>query len=357
MLNKIKKFFMGLLTPRPTLFDLCISVFVFIPWIKGDQARSIFIVFYTAFLVAYSLSLKPKRSYRSLPLSLLTVWSLIGVFIHSFAVYPTSRTSLYVNYYLMIEGFLFIFFAVLFITTVIKYSTNIKFIYLLLPIGIYPWISDLQRTGNVTVMAAIGASIFLYLVCSKRYKLSIPVGLIGLTGVIIHWKWVYLKFFCRPKVWSQLFINMFYRPVRYVGKDIVDPGIELSPWLEKFMTTHLGEHLDKCKPWLATIFGGGFSQTLDPNYIWVSKNNYGWLYRQNDYLALGMDLGVIATILVIWFIIDSVKKIGVSAHAILFWAVTLVCMFQVTMYIPYKAGIWLMVIALCLTNGVRGRHL
>src|SRR3990167_10148780 len=124
----MRKYFKSLFSPHPSLFDLCVVGFIFIPWVKGDHNKSLFLVFYTIFLLALSFMMKPKREYRSLPLSLLALWSMLGLFIHSFALYPRSLTYQYKIYYLMVEGFLYILFGVIFIRTVIKYSTNLKFI-------------------------------------------------------------------------------------------------------------------------------------------------------------------------------------------------------------------------------------
>jgi len=251
----------------------------------------------------------------------------------------------------MLEGFLYIFFAALFIKTVVTYSTNIKFIFFLLPISILPWIDDLSRTGAVTTTAALGLALFIYLLFSKLYrKWALPISMVGIIGIVLNFKWIIFKFSYRPKVWWQLIKEAFYSPVQYVGKDIVSPGIELSPFLKRFV----GEHIsDKVQPWLATVFGNGFSPYLDPNYTWVTNNNYGWLYRQSDYFAIASDLGPLMLVLVVWFIIDSFKKIGIQPVVIGFTMIVLACFFQITMYVPFKAGPYLLLGTLCITEGIR----
>ncbi len=355
MLNHIKKYIKSIFTPLPSFFDLCVGGFLYIPWIKGQYNKAIFFVFYSAFLILLSLSLKSKREYKSLPLSLLAIWSLLNVFIHAYIICTTSQTMHYLNLYLMVEGFLYIFFAVLFLKVVISYSTNIRYIYFLLPIAIYPWYAQMSYRGSVTPIAGLGVAIVVYLFLSKRFKLGILSALIGLIGVVLHWSWIVGKFFCRPIVWRQLCINLFYRPVRYSGDafiEIIDPGIQFSPWLEKIVDAHIPANI---VPWLAGIFGSGFQQILNSKYTWVDKDLYGWLYRQSDYLALGDDLGPITIILVVWFIISSFRTIGIHPALILFLMVVLVCGFQMTMYIPDRAGIYLMIMAVIITSGIKRR--
>ena len=242
------------LKPKPSFFDLCIAGFLFIPWFNDNWQKAVFLVFYTLFLVLVSLSMKPKREYRCLPLSLLAIWSLINVFIHSFAIYPASRTFTYLNYYLLVEGFLYILIAVLFINTVIRYSTNIRFILLLLPVAIYPWYSVMAWKGSVTPMAALGVGIVIYLFLAKRFIAGLLCTGIGIVGAVLHWPWICMKFASRPMVWRQLIINMFYHPVRrFPGGDVIDPGITLSPFIERFFNNIFPNFAETIKPWFASL--------------------------------------------------------------------------------------------------------
>lgn len=342
----LKKFNNIFLEPKPSLFDVLIGGFLFIPWLKSPWQRSVFFVFYIFFLVIISLSLKPKREYKSIPLSLIALWSFIGVFVHSFAIYPTSRTLSYINYYLAIEGFLYIFAGVLFVITVIRYSTNLRFILILLPIAIFPWYSVIAWKGSVTPIAALSVAIVMYLFLSKRPKWGIVALIWGITGAVLKWSWICMKFTCRPMVWHQMVVNMFYRPLRTVGKEVIDPGIELSPFLDKIIPANI-------KPWLAGLVGKGFSDYLDPEYTWVDKDVFGWSYQQNDYMFLAGALGPIMLIFIIWFIIKSLKQIGIQPALILFMALIISCFFQLTMWFPDKAGIYLIVGSFAICEGIK----
>lgn len=350
------KYIRSIFSPRPSFFDLCVGGFLYITCFYNKWEKGVFLVFYTVFLVIISICMKPKREYRSLPLALLALWSLANVFIHSFAIYPISASSLYPNFYLMVEGFLYILFGILFLRTVIIYSTNLRYIYFLIPITIIPWYTRLIYVGSTTPVAALGLGIVIYLFLAKRFIWGAICSIMGIVAVWLNWSWICMKFTCRPMVWHQLIINMFYRPVRMIDTDIIDPGIELSPFLERFFNNIFPNFATTIKPWLAGLFGGGFSQYLSGEYIWVDKDKFGWIYRHNDYWHLAECLGPITLVFVIWFIISSLRTIGMQPVLILFMAVILICFFQLTMFIPDRAGIYLMIGAICITEGLRRRE-
>lgn len=330
-----------ILNPRPSFFDFLVGGFLFITMFGNDWQRGMFLVFYSAFLVIVSLLIKPKRDYKSLPLVLLTLWSLIGAFIHSFEIYQNSITIRYVNFYMMIEGFIYILFGVLFIHTIIRYSTNLKFIFLLIPFAIIPWFSGLVHTGSTTPMAALGIAIVVYLFLSKRLIWGICALISGIVGVWLNWSWICMKFVCRPLAWYQLIVNIFYRPERCFDGSIIDSGIQLSPILQELLKKR--PLLLEIKPWLASIFGGGFENSINNNYMWVDKDTFGWIYMHNDYFHLAQCLGPIVLIFLTWFIINCFKRIGRSIYIIPFLAIVLICFFQLTMFQPGKAGIYLLI--------------
>jgi len=170
----------------------------------------------------------------------------------------------------------------------------------------------------------------------------------GIAGAIYHWKWICYKFACRPKIWGQLVTNMFYHSVKREGVDIVDGGIQLSPFLEKFFDKNISEAI---KPWFATLFGSGFSQYIGGDYTWVAEDKYGWLFRQNDYFALGECLGPIALAFIVWFIVRSFKEIGARPALIGFMTIVLMCFTQQTMFLPAKGGLCLLITSVCIWSG------
>ncbi len=156
--------------PKPSFFDVCVAGLLYMPWIRGNWNRSVFFILYIIFIVLFSLYLRPKREYRSLPLMLLAMWSFLGMFIHSFIMSPNPGSNFHTTYILMIEGFLYILCGILFIRTVVIYSTNIRFIYILLPVGMIPWFDDFVRVGSLTPVAALGVAIVIYLFLRSRKK-------------------------------------------------------------------------------------------------------------------------------------------------------------------------------------------
>jgi len=345
--------------PFPSFFDVLIGGFLLILSIPGNTNRAIFIVFYTIFLFIISLGMTPKRKYRSASLSLIALISLLGLFIHNFTLYHTSRTSLYPAAYIMEEGFIYILFSIVFLRTVIVYSTNIRFIYFLIPVALMGWIPGMIRTGNSTPIVAIGLSILIYLYLIKKTKIAILVTLLGLNLIVYKWAWLCMKFRCRPYVWYQLLIDSFYNPIKTINGNIVDCGVNLSPFLERFLSNNFPIVL-KLKPWLASIIGSGFPNILNNEYVWVNTTiwnpkgyTFGWVHMQNDYLHFAKCLGPIVLIPVIWWIVQSVKAIGIRPILILFMFVCLICCAKLTMFSPGTAGICLMITALCISDGIK----
>jgi len=351
------QYFKSIFIPRPSLFDLCLSLFIFIPWIKGDTARSDFLVFYIIFLLALTFMMRPKREYKSFPLSLLTIWAILGLFIHSYDISFKSLTYNWKIYSLMMEGLLYVLFGIIFIRIAVKYSTNLKFVFLLAPFAIKPFLTGWFYFGKSTYIMAFGLSVIIYLFLTRKFKLVIPTSLLGI-GIIIHkWAWLSMKFRCRPYVWYQLFLNMFYHPQRRDALNILDPGIQFSPFVEKYISQH--QWILQIKPWLQSIFGSGFSQYLNKDYTWVdttiwnkllNNTNYtfGWVHNQNDYLNFGQCLGPIGLGLLIWFIVQSLKEIGIRPMLILFMTILLICFGQLTMFDPGRGGVCLILSAVCI---------
>lgn len=348
MLRHIKR----LVNPRPTFFDLCVGGFGCILLFKNLSDRAIFIVLYTAFLCALGFISPPKRRFHSFPLGAIILWALLGLFLHHFEIYPISFTSKWPNYYLMAEGFLYILFGSLFIKTVIEHSTNLLYIYVLIPIIFIPWYKGLFYLGSVTPLAAICVSTVIFLFITRRFLIASIISLAGVVGAILNWPWICLKFACRPLIWGQLFKNMFYHAIKREGNTIIDVGIELSPFFQRFIDKYIPE---KFQPWLASIYGSGFSEYLGREYTWVDKDKFGWAFRQNDFLALGECLGPIVFVLIIWFVAESLIRIGRRPALIGFLTIVLVCAFQQTMFFPGKAGICLLIGTVCLCQGIKRR--
>ena len=356
MLKNLNRWVGVIFNPRPTLLDLMIGSFLVVPFLRGDATKATFIIYYSFFLAIIGFMMKPKREYRSIPLMLLSAWALISIFLHNtIEVLPGHNLFNYhKNMDLGMEGFLFLFAGSLFVITVIRHATNLRFTYLIIPFCFIPWIRNMEYWGSMTPMLGVGLAIFIYLVLRKKRIAASLCALTGLTIIVKNWNWVCIKFTCRPMVWWQLTKDMFYGIERsgigVNGKFILDPGIRLAPHIENFLTAH---NITQIKPWLASIIGVGFPHRLLGNYTWVDNDIYGWCYNMNDFLSLGKFLGPITIVLLIWFFTISIKKIGVQLALIPFMAIIIICNFQMTMYDPARAGLFLVIGTVCLFEGYK----
>lgn len=278
---------------------------------------------------------------------LLMVWSLINVFLHNDA--SLLQGNNFVNYHfnisLMFEGFIYVFCGCLFVITVVRHATNIRFIWLLIPFAFIPWIRDMQYMGSMTPMLSLGLATTIYLFLKKRFIWGILCVSGGISIILLNLKWVLMKFGCRPFVWGQLLRDMFYHPTKALGTTVIDQGVQFAPFLERFVAVH-----NLPRPWFASLIGRGFSRYLMGEYTWVDKDVYGWVYNQNDLLHLGMCLGPLALIFALWFIIKTMKGIGLRLELIPFLAIMIACSFQLTMFTPEKAGICLIIGTLCMSK-------
>ena len=312
MLDSFHKGISGGLKCSPfSLFDLCVASVLYAPFIHGNFNQSIYLIFSMIFVICLTVGMKPKRDYRSLPLSLLTLFSFLGIFLHSTSVVKLPVANAYINASLMFEGFIYIFIGSLFLKSVVNYSKNITFIWALVPVAMIPWIK-MMIIGRVTVVAALVLSTMIYMIIKKKYIIPVLLSICGIAFTVVNWDWLSMKFFCRPYIWGQLVSDIIKHP--FVGE--------------------------------------GFCKYLWGNMTWAVHGGvvYGWIYRHNDYLGLGAYLGIPSMVCVIWFVVNTIKRIGVRILLIPFLTIAIACCFQMIMFFPDKGAICLMVMALCLTG-------
>jgi len=291
----------------PSLFDLCVAGFLGITYIKQPFHQGVFFVFYSIFLYCLTLGLKPVRDYKSTPLALLLVWSLAMVFCHNsmdFTHRPNSLINYYFNVSMMFEGFIFIFCGSLLLFSIMRFATNLKFVFLLLPIAVAPLVNEYAYGGRMTIPLGIALSVIIYLFLTNRRKIASIISLVGLISLIPTWSWMKMKFACRPLVWQELLTQIKENP----------------------------------------ISGTGFNQTLSPdNMVFVRPEDFGWIYRHNDILSITAYLGIIAGVLLFWFITQSFIQIGKSIYLIPFLSIILICSFQMTFFTPDKGALCLLI--------------
>jgi len=263
--------------------------------------------------------MKPKRNYVSIPLGLLLIWSLAMVFCHNkINVVPNSIINYYFNVSIMFEGFIYMLCGIALFYSIVRYSKNPKFIFLLLPVAFYPITKNHIYGGRITIPAAFFISLIIYLFLNRKIIIASLLSLVSVITAISIWPWVQMKFACRPYVWIELL------------KQIKD-----HPFV-----------------------GSGFNHTLYPdNMMWVREINsttYGWIYRHNDFLSIGAYLGIIASVFIIWFVIENFKRIGISIYLIPFLTIVLTSFFQMTLFLPTMAAICIVIVAICIKETQKG---
>jgi len=303
----------------PSMFDILVAGIFGITFLPSTFLRGTFFVFYSLFIICVTLFLKPKRQYTSIPLALLTLWSFAMIFVHNnITVVNNSIVNRYFNIAIMYEGFIYLFVGVLLFRSIIIYSKQPMWILLCLPISIIPLIKDSLYMGSMSMIAAIVVSCIIYLFINRRMVWVNILMLLSVITSVIIWKWIALKFVCRPYAWVELLRNIKEHP----------------------------------------FVGSGFNHTLLPdNMIWVKKIGtvtYGWIWAHNDYLNLASYLGVITLIFMAWFITETLKRIGKTVYLIPFLTIVIASCFQITMFFPDKAAICIVVAAVCITKTYKG---
>ena len=327
---------MRLLDPKPSLFDLCVAGLLFITVIPSQMISGLFFIFYSFFLICLGFLMKPKREYVSIPLVVLTIWSLIGVFIHYEEFLPKDTfINNYISLALSFDGFIHIFVGVMVLHTIVRYSTNLRFIYILLPGALLSFYVFMAYTGSMTPMMALLVSIVIYLFIKKRYVIG--SFFVGVGGLIVgfNYKWLMMKFSCRPYVWKKLFMDMA----------VLDG--------EKKMLGYVIP--DKIAKIIHPFIGHGFCDYLYGNMIWMGSDNggYGYLWRHNDYLGLGAYLGVVALICVVIFTILTIKMVGKRPALIGVLTIAITCSLQMTMLRVDRAVVCLVVLALAIKDSFK----
>jgi hypothetical protein len=211
----------------------------------------------------------------------------------------------------MFEGFIYLFFGILFLFTIIKYSRNIRFLYLLSPILLIPWIKDTISAERIkyTPFFSIALVLMVYLYMKRKYLWSGLVFLGGVITFLFNHSFIIGYFNTRILMTKELLKDIFHHP----------------------------------------FIGTGFNKTLDPNNMkFVSEGANGWLFRYNDTLSMGAYIGVFAIILLTWYMVETFLKIGFNYKSMIILAIILISTFQMTIFFVEKAVSCLLLIGLCI---------
>ena len=329
----------------PSLFDVCVMVAICVlpftrakglSWMAG---KSVFLVYSSIFLICLSMCLKPRREYKSIPLMILAVWSLSCVFRYNY--YVGSASSAWMNWNLMNEGFIYVFFGVLLIRTVVVYAKAYRWYYI--PIGMMfllyiriALIGDASGMWSMTPLMAPCMAVVVMLYARRKWFLFTVATLLAITLALSKWvvdkdryiPWIVYKFKMRPIMWTNMIAGY------------CNPKMEFQPGL-----------MDR-------PFGRGFSHLWNnrPGWFWSGPLD-GWAFIQNDLIELGRNLGIIAMGCALWFFIDLLSK-GKHNSVAYFFVLTVVCasMFQRTMHFPIQGGIVVYMISLLILENKGGEY-
>ena len=310
----------GLKNRLPSMFDVAVAGILYITFISNQFLQGTFLVFYSLFIFSLTFLMKPQREYKSIPLALLVLWSLAMVFVHNkIKVIPTnSIMNYYFNVAIMSEGFIYILAGVMLFRSVIMYSKGPNFIFALLPLSLIPLLKQGIHTGSITIGAALIMSMIIFLFLNREKWVAVLLTVASLTMASLMWPWINMKFICRPYVWIELLRQIKEHP--FIGK--------------------------------------GFNHTLLPdNMIWVRKIGtviYGWLWAHNDYLNLAACLGAIVLVFLAWFVIETIRRIGNTVYLIPFLTIAIAACFQITMFMPDKAAVCILISAICIRQTNKG---
>jgi len=281
--------------PCPTLFDLCVCFGILGIGFIRPALRGFYLEFYTMFLVIVGFNYKQKRHFNNgASLALISLISLICLFKYTYAPHYNVRniSFQYLNFYMLHEGFGYIFFACLLFYIVTTKATNLRFLLFTIPIVIWKaWLPKMIYHGQMTPILALGVGFFAYLLYKKQFKWATFIALVALDFMVFNRKWVIMKFTCRPHVWWDLILRIKEHP----------------------------------------FVGSGFNKLLVPDNLIVVKTwGSTWLYRHNDFLSLMAYIGAFAIIPIVMFIRElfiRFKKTWFVAPLVAFCAL---CLFQIT---------------------------
>ena len=360
--------------PRPCLFDVCLYVFTFLcpiffllPW-HLNMAQGMFFVFGVLFLLGISFLCEKQREVKNRWLGGIILWSLAGVFIHTFR-FGLNQTYAagFINFCLMSEGFIYVLCGCLLYYLVVSYSKKFNIAYPLLVInilnlffaltqtfGVYLiWhninqgnqmnvagmlgtksqlavfsaisipvlfhfrkclavipITTLILSGSYTAVVALFLGTTLFLFLNRHFELAFIWVVLGMTflPIVVDWN----KFYIRPPAWA------------YTLKEI-----KQSP-----------------------IIGHGFDNTLAGNKIFVSGNfQTQYVYRHNDYLNVARDLGVPFLLMILMAIIGVMARVKFDYLWLSLVILMIACFAQTSFYWPRIAGVGLIMF------GLKGREL
>ena len=325
----------------PSVFDICAILFIVIFPLLGFTSirrgidtrllQALWLVFGTTILMGVSLACSKRREYKSLPLALLTLWTLVNVYIHTFRpmLDPENLAvavgHAWLTWEVMCEGFVYIFFAVFLIRTIATYAKSWGWYYLPL-IFSFTMAYDYTFAKGMTpgdwsmtpiLAVCIGGTLTLVRIKKTRIWANIPL-IMGIVAVVYKWNYIWkVKWVSRPDFWKVALQRL-----------------------------HLSKYLGHGFYHTVNTKDGLVAPRLEGSQVAYVIERWGMGWRQNDLLEYGEYAGAIGMLLVAWFFIHTLWKGKPGFAYFLALSMSIMCLVQRTMFFPNKAGIVLIALSL-----------
>lgn len=308
IIEKLKRYFFS---PCPSLFDVCACIAIagigFVP----AYLHGFYFCFAIVFIASVGFSHENTRSFSSAGLSILVIMALSNIFIHSFVYSPRSITFQYLNFYLMFEGFAYLFFGVLLLLMLIAKTTNFRILYLALPFSLYPSIVNGIQGGRGSLIFAMAMGFIIFLSLRKRYTEMALIAMSCVALLFIKHDWFAMKFSCRIPLWIDMFKSCLEHP----------------------------------------IIGHGFNKLLTPDNMKLSLSwGSTWLFIHNDYLNAMNIFGFLVIVPITMFLYQVVSILRRSWYIAPVIGIIILCFFQMTMFDGNKALSIIACLALAITE-------
>ena len=310
----------GFFSPRPTLFDLCVIVgLAGIKFVPG-YLNGFYFCFFAVLVTVIGFYRKSKRNFTSPALTLLSLLALSGLFLHSFIYSQNSVTFTYLNFYLLFEGFIYVFCGCLLFYTLVCKATNLRLYYIALPVCLWNFINYSIAGGRCSLIVAMVMGFVVYLIVKKRYQIASLLTLIGLNFALWNIDWLIMKWSCRIPIWHDLIFSK-----------VSNIGILQHPFI-----------------------GHGYNKLVLPDGMMFSTQLEGYLFQHNDYLNIMNILGILAVIPIAMFMWQVLKIVKRSWYLAPIVGIAILCFVQMTIFSGDKALAIVVFLALAVIENERG---
>ncbi len=263
--------------------NLFILISPFIDWrpVVQETTQKLYFVFGVIALYLLSLFSEPKRRLKDWRIGAFALWAFFLMFWHS-QIWVDSITYRYLNFYLMSEGFIHVFAAILLYRLVYEYVDKLPALYF----AIIFYIGRGFIIKSLTPIFAVAICSLIWCIMKKKWQWFGLILVLSCAFIGMNSHYIWLKWQARAFAWP------------YTIEEIIQ-----HPFL-----------------------GIGFDKGLMSNLI-LGRN--GWCYIHNDFLNVAKDLGLPALILIGVYLKDLIKRFDILCFGLL-----LMGFFQTNWYFP-----------------------